>query len=69
MYNKTNIIAKIRHHCIVSPIPPKMPWNMVPMPVVGFLTACPVDSIALNAASPRLPTNFSSMSPTAFKVS
>lgn len=69
MYNKTNIIAEIRHHCIVSPIPPKVPWNMVPMPVVGFLTACPVDITALNAASPRLPTDFSSMSPTAFKVS
>ena len=69
VYNKTNIIAKIWHHCIVSPIPPKMPWNMVPMPVVGSLTACPVDSITLNAASPRLPTNFSPRSPTAFKVS
>ena len=25
MYNKTIIIARMRHHCIVPPIPPKMP--------------------------------------------
>ena len=37
MYNNTNIIAKMRHHCIVPPILPKMPWNMLPIPVVESL--------------------------------
>ena len=69
MYNNTNILAKMRHHCIVPPIPPKTPWNMLPIPVVESLTACPVDSIILDAASLRLPTTFSSRSPTSFKVS
>ena len=59
----------MRHHCIVPPIPPKVPWNMLLMPVVESLTACPVDSITLDAASTRLPTTFSSRSPTSFKVS
>ena len=53
MYNNTNIIAKMRHHCIVRPIPPKMPWNMLLIPVVESLTTCPVDSITLDAASPK----------------
>ena len=69
MYNNTNIIAKMRDHCIVPPIPPKMPWNLLPIPVVESLTACPVDSITLEAASSRLPTAFPSRSPTPFKVS
>ena len=37
MYNNTNIIAKMRQHCIVPPILPKMPWNMLPIPVVESL--------------------------------
>ena len=45
MYNNTNIFAKMRHHCMVPPIPPKMPWNMLPIPVVESLTACPVASL------------------------
>ena len=53
MYNNTNIIAKMRHHCIVPLIPPKMPWNMLPIPAVESLTACPVDSITLDAVSPK----------------
>ena len=69
MYNNTNIIAKMRFHCIAPPISPKMPWNMFPIPVVQYLTACPVDSIILDAASPSLLTTFSSRSPTPFKVS
>ena len=43
--------------------------NMLPIPVVESLTTCPVYSITLYAASPRLPTTFSSRSPTPFKVS
>ena len=69
MYNNATIIAKLRHHCIVPPIPPKMPWNMLSMPMLESLTACPVDSITLDAASPRLPTTFSSRSSRPFKVS
>ena len=69
MYNKTNIIAKMRHHCVVPSIPPKMTWNMLPMTVVEFLNACPVASIILDAASSRLPTTFSSRSSTPFQVS
>ena len=41
----------MRYHCIVPPIPPKMPRDMLPMPVWESLTACPVDSITLDAAS------------------
>ena len=41
MYNNTNIIAKMRHHCIVPPILPKMPWNMLPIPVVESLGKVP----------------------------
>ena len=59
MHNKTNIIAKMRNHCILPPTPPKMPWNMLSIPVVDTLTACPVDSITLDVVSARLPTNFS----------
>ena len=69
MYNKTNIIAKMRYHCVVPSIPPKMTWNMLPMTVVEFLNACPVASIILDAASSRLPTTFSSRSSTPFQVS
>ena len=42
---------------------------MLPMPMVESLTASPVDSMTLDAAFPRLPTTFSSRSPTTFKVS
>ena len=38
------------------------------IPVVEFMTAWPVDCITLDAASPRLPTTFSSRSSTPFKV-
>ena len=69
MYNKTIIIARMMHHCIVPPIPPKMPWNMLPMPMVESLAACPVDFITLDAAFLKLFTTFSSRSPTAFKAS
>ena len=64
--NNTNIVAKTRHHCIVLPIPLKMPWNMLPMHVKESFAACPVDSITLDAASPRFPTTYSSRSPTPF---
>ena len=66
MCNKTTIIVKMWHHCIVSPIPPTMSWNMLLMPVVESLTECPVDSITLDAASPRLSSTFSFRSPTLF---
>ena len=69
MYNNASIIAKMRHHCIVPPIPPKIPLNMLSMPMLESLTACPVDSITLDAASPRLPTTFLSRSSRPFKVS
>ena len=69
MYNKNSIIAKMRHHCIVPPIPSRMSWNMLPVPMVEPLTASPVDSMTLDAAFPRIPTTFSSRSPTTFKVS
>ena len=69
MYNNTSSITRMRHHCIVPPIPPRMPWSMLPMPVVESLTACPVDCMTLEAASPGLPTTFSSRSPTPFRVS
>ena len=69
MYNNTSSITRMRHHCIVPPIPPRMPWSMLPMPVVESLTACPVDCMTLEASSPGLPTTFSSRSPTPFRVS
>ena len=56
------------HSWIVPPIPPNIPWNMLPTPVAEFLTACPVHSITLDAASPRLPTTFLSKSPIPFNV-
>ena len=37
MYNNANIIAKMRHNCFVPPIPSKMPWNMLSMPMVESL--------------------------------
>ena len=68
MYNNTSSITRMRHHCIVPPIPPKIPRNMFLRPVVKSLTACPVDCMTLEAASPRLPTTFSSRYPTPFSV-
>ena len=51
MYSNTNIIAKMRHHCIVPPISARILWNMLPIPTVQSLTACLVDSIILEALS------------------
>ena len=59
MYHNTNIIAKMRHHCIVPPIPPKIPWNMLPIPVVQSLAACSVHSITLDALSHPCPLHHS----------
>ena len=57
MYNNTSIITRM------------MPVPVLPMPVVKSLTACPVDWITLEAASPKLPTTFSSRSLVPFRVS
>ena len=56
------------HHWIVPPTPPKMPWNMSLISAVESFIACPVDSITLDATSPKFSPTFSSKLPTPFNV-